>query len=310
MKYIKNDRDKIIYDISEVNRIAGESPDMLVSEVEREFADTVRQAADSIIDSGHRIVLLSGPSASGKTTTANMLCKYIAERRIDSLTVSMDNFFKGVDHIPILPNGKKNFDTIDAIDTETLDNCLNQLLRDGQADMPNFNFHIGKRDGYTPVRIKDNSLIIAEGIHALNPKISENIDESNIFRVYICPHGDFYIDDELVYSREQLRLTRRLIRDQAFRGASFGVTFDMWENVINSEKIYITPYMDNADIQINSVHAYEPLLYRDRFSRILSRDTECHTQLIPIIRALYPFAKIKPDLPDGSLIREFLGEDE
>ncbi len=286
---------------------------MSILSIEQNFDDKVTEATQCIINSGHRIILLTGPSSSGKTTTCEMIADKLCEMGKKTTIISLDNFYKPREQLPLWPDGSRNFETIDGLDVDYFKDRISELLANGYSDFPVFSFKLNKRIHSDRIVFDSNTFLIIEGIHALNPLLYDFIGSDETYKIYISVHSDFVnTHGEIILPARQLRLIRRLLRDVEFRGISIDETFSMWEKVCKGEDLYIRPYRFNADFHINSTHDYEPFLYytatRSAVSHI-SKDSEHFEYYRQLMIQTEPFFHIGKDLiPETSLIvREFLG---
>ncbi len=302
------------YRIDDINREIRTDPNSLIQASEAAFKNQVEQAA-RLISGGNRqykILLIAGPSASGKTTAADLLCRELTACGIGSLCISLDNFFLDSDKLPLLPDGTRDHESIDTICFPALYKCYDDLFRQGSTYLPVFDFSVGKRrDRQRKVTLHAGDVLVLEGIHALHPRMLTPQHRSRFFRIYVSASADF--EDEkgnTVLSSEDLRLIRRMIRDHRHRFATAERTFEMWENVCRAEKEYILPLMPQADCRIATVHAYEPALYLNRLNPILSElpeSSKYDQKRHELIRMLKQFAALPESmLPAQSLLQEFL----
>jgi uridine kinase len=251
-----------------------------------------------------RFVLITGPSASGKTTTAKLLKKRMTSRK--SVVISMDDFFIDRDVTPILPNGRRDFENVKSVNAELFKKTMDNLLLNSEAYLPIYDFKLGKRiDNAKKLAIDKDTVIIIEGIHSFSDlTISEDMKGKDL-KVYVCPLTDFTIDNKVVISSTKLRLLRRLNRDYNTRGISVDETLSRWQDVLDGEKVYIEPYKSKADLFLNSVHNYEPYLYSNELKSLI--DTNKNAQEIFKNFALKS-SVVKDLIPSDSLILEFLGK--
>ncbi len=246
----------------------------LVKMSEANYVKAITKAANKITRNiaRKRIVLVTGPSASGKTTTSNILLAKLKERGIRSVVISMDNFFIDREKTPKLEDGSYDYENITAIDVDHFKNCIDKLLIEGRAIFPIYDFASGIRnDNGMEIVMDSSSVLIVEGIHAFNPAIVSKTMQGKFFRLYVCVNSGF-VDEEHLVSAKQLRFTRRLVRDFLNRGASVEQTEEMWANVLRGENIFIKPYKKDADIVINTTHPYEIFLYEEELKEIAKKD--------------------------------------
>jgi len=284
---------------------------ILVSEALQE--QRIAQIAGEIADKKDsvRLVLIAGPSSSGKTTFSKRLAIQLLAHGIKPYTLEMDRYFVERDKTPRDENGEYNFETIDALDLELLNKNLNDLMEGKEVVLPEFDFISGKRKEGPKAKLDANHIIIAEGIHGLNPKLVSNIKSESIFRIYISALTQLNIDRHNRVSTTDTRLIRRIVRDVSNRGADADKTLSMWEKVRAGEKVYIFPFQENADVMFNSALAYEmavlkplaaPLLHRVKHT---SQNNATAKRLLALLNLI---DTIPSDMvPENSIIREFVG---
>ena len=302
-------------DLAEVNRRVREDPKEFVAECERGYAEQVSAAADMIIENMKKspVVLLAGPSGSGKTTTAFKLEQELEERGVTTHSVSLDNYFKTVDHrtVPRTPEGDVDLESPLCLDMDLLNEHFGMLARGEMIRIPRYVFSRQIRDPSrsTPLRLKENEIAIFEGIHALNDDLTAPHPEA--FKLYVTASGSYWINDEQILTRQQLRLMRRVVRDFNFRGANAAYTLEMWPTVIRGERLYIDPYKTSADDWINSTLAYEVAVMKQFAGKLFAEllgSTIVNEELQSILPALALFSELDPELtPESSLLREFIG---
>ena len=302
-------------DLAEVNRRVREDPKEFVAECERGYAEQVSAAADMIIENMKKspVVLLAGPSGSGKTTTAFKLEQELEERGVTTHSVSLDNYFKTVDHrtVPRTPEGDVDLESPLCLDMDLLNEHFGMLARGEMIRIPRYVFSRQIRDPSrsTPLRLKENEIAIFEGIHALNDDLTAPHPEA--FKLYVTASGGYWINDEQILTRQQLRLMRRVVRDFNFRGANAAYTLEMWPTVIRGERLDIDPYKTSADDWINSTLAYEVAVMKQFAGKLFAEllgSTIVNEELQSILPALALFSELDPELtPESSLLREFIG---
>jgi uridine kinase len=259
-----------------------------------------------------KILTVSGPSSSGKTTIALKLACDLREKGIEAKIMSMDNFYKNREDMPKKPDGQYDFETIGALDTELLIKCLNEAVKFNRTKLPKFNFKTGRREEYRDFELCENEMIIIEGIHALNPQITDNLPVENIKSIYTTIGEKVYMPPgDIIFSKRDIRILRRLIRDYKYRGASPQFTFMLWETVREAEGKYIFPYENNAHIKINSFYKYELNVIKEQALKLLPEiksDSKYYNKARELTEKLSHVIAIDDALvPAGSLIREFIG---
>ena len=259
----------------------------------------------------YKIVLLSGPSSSGKTTTSMKLSLYLKSLGLNPTHLSIDDYFHEREETPIGVDGKPDFESLAAVDTKLFDNQVSKLLKGAKVKVPTFNFIEGRKEYKRVVELKENDILIIEGLHALNEDILTNIPKKKKFKVYISPLTYLGIDNDNRISMTDIRLLRRMVRDNRTRGYNPSKTLNSWRSVRDGEEKYVFPYQDNADVIFNSSLAYElavlktfaePLLFT-----IKEDDPEYLTakRLIELLKFVLPIPS--ETVPQISILREFIG---
>lgn len=259
----------------------------------------------------YKVILISGPSSSGKTTTSMKLSLYLKSLGINPTHISIDDYFHERGETPLGANGKPDFESLTAVDTKLFDNQIAKLLKGDKVTVPTFNFIEGKKEYKRIVELKENDILIIEGLHALNENILTNIPKKKKFSIYISPLTYLNIDNDNRISMTDIRLLRRIIRDNRTRGYSPSSTLNSWADVRSGEEKYVFPYQDNADVMFNSSLAYElgalkvyaePLLFT-----VKEDDPEylTATRLIELLQYVLPIPS--ESIPQVSILREFIG---
>ena len=304
-----------IIDIKQINDAVKRDAAGLAMESECRFDGMIEHIAQNIAATRKtKIVLMSGPSASGKTTTAHKIKHRLEELDSKAIIISMDNFFIGKDKTPLLPNGKPDHETIEALDLQELGIFLSDLIERKTAMLPSFDFFTGRpKEAKTRIELGDDDIVILEGIHALSPRISEGLPAENLFRIFISVETSVYEDGEKLLSPRNIRFLRRLIRDYKFRGSSAANTFDMWPQVCRGEDLYILPIRQYADIAVNSFFPSEIGVISGTACELLketpSEPKEDCEKAVRLMSALAKFTEVSQEyIPGSSLLREFLGD--
>lgn len=271
------------------------------------------EIAKEIIDSGKRIVLISGPSSSGKTTFAHRLGVQLFIAGEKPLYLGMDDYFKNREDTPILADGTKDFEGIGAVDVEFLNKQLLQLLNGEEINLPKFDFVSGKRiEGNRKVKLDKRQTIILEGIHCLNDELTPAISGDEKFRIYISPLTGLNVNDANRISTTDCRQIRRLVRDFQYRGKTAENTISSWVNVRNGEEENIFPYNNKADAFFNSVHIYEMCVLKPFACELLEGIGENQPEYAEaqrLLKFLDLFESYDENryIPCNSILREFIG---
>jgi uridine kinase len=228
--------------------------------------------------------------------------------------ISLDDFYGEKEDAPRFPDGTPDLEAVEALDVPLLGKTLSRLLAGGRCELPVFDFTQGRRaEKINPIFVNDADVIVVEGLHALNPVITELLPISRVFRLYISVSSRIYnAHGEIVLNKRNIRFVRRLVRDYFFRSSSVENTFAIWPGVLAGEDAYLFPYKNLADQKINSVHLYEFGVLRDLAVSLLSRLPKAYpgyARARRLMQALGLFEKIeKAHVPSGSLLREFIGK--
>ena len=280
---------------------------------EKKYAQTADRIAS--LSPNVRLVLIAGPSSSGKTTTSKRLSIQLKVAGFAPKVLEMDNYFVNRDQTPLDENGEHDFESINAVDLDLFNDHLDALLRGKRVQLPKFDFGSGTRSyNGACMELGEKDILIVEGIHALNPKLTEAINPRNKLRIYASALTFINLDENNRISTTDNRLLRRLVRDAFFRGNSAQATLHRWASVRRGEDKNIFPFQENADIMFNSSLLYEinvlrkyaePMLYR-----VLPNDT-VYAEACRLLKFLSYFEFISPEdeqkIPPTSIIREFIG---
>ena len=270
--------------------------------------------ADMICQRNAQAVMLAGPSSSGKTTSANRLATQLKIHGKKPILISLDDYYIDREKIPVGPDGERDFEHIDTIDTALFRDQLMRLLDGEEVELPVFNFKTGKRqwDGHK-LRLDRDSVIIIEGLHGLNPVLlPDKLDRSRIFRMYVSPLLPMNLDDHNRIPTSLLRLLRRIVRDYESRGTSVERTIEMWDSVRRGEKRWIFPFQEEADVIFNSSTLYELAVLKKHIFPLLTKvppEDASYDGVQAIVKILNYIreADVDDEIPPTSLVREFIG---
>ncbi|MDO5109449.1 MAG: nucleoside kinase [Erysipelotrichaceae bacterium] len=300
--------------VSDLNRLVakGQADDLiLLSEALHE--KKIAQIAEQIHHSGRRIILIAGPSSSGKTSFAKRLCIQLRVIGLNPLYLGTDDYFINRDDMEVDENGNRDYESLSAVDTVLFARQMNELLAGKKVDLPEFDFIEGvKRFGHRITSVRKEQPILIEGIHALNPKLSEGIDDADKFRIYISPLTQLNIDIQHRIPTTDARLFRRLVRDHRTRGRSAATTIHDWQAVRRGEDKFIFPFNEQADAFFNSQCLYELAVLKKHARPLLEQitpDLPEYPEAQRYLQLLKFFVSLEDEsaIPCNSLIREFIG---
>lgn len=271
------------------------------------------EIADMIVKQKKRIVLIAGPSSSGKTTFAQRLCIQLRVHGLKPLYLGTDDYFVEREETPLDEYGEKDYENLEAVDIELFNDNMNALLAGEEVDLPIFNFLTGQKEfGKKKTRISPNRPIVIEGIHALNAALTPKIPEEEKFRIYISPLIQLNIDNHNRIVTTDHRMLRRMVRDYKYRGYSAQNTISNWPKVRAGEDKNIFPYANEADVVFNSVHLYEISVlkkYAKPLLEAITREEPEYADAHRLLNFLRFFRTVNDDtaIANNSILREFIG---
>jgi uridine kinase len=299
--------------LADVNHLISElKMENLVKAIETNYNNQLSHVAREVLDKKARYVLIAGPSSSGKTTSTKKLSLQLRSRGYDTLLISADNYFKDIaEHNK--PKEEIDFEAIDCLDLKLLGKQLKDLVAGKKVSLPEYNFALGVKEyNDPPVSITEDTIILIEGLHAINDKMTPDLDPSKKFKIFLSPLMPLNIDKHNYISINDLRLMRRIVRDNRTRATDVGQTISYWNIVRNGEEKNIYPFVNGVDRVLNTSLAYEvgvlkvfvlPLLYS------VTEESLAYTEARRIIESLDEFYPIPSDyVPDDSILREFIGK--
>ncbi len=300
---------------------AADLNDMIVSRRFREFIRvnealqerSIERIADQFIESGARLLLIAGPSSSGKTTFSHRLSIALRVHGLRPVKVSLDDYYRNRDDIPLEPDGTLDLERIETLDVDLLCGHLERMVRGETVEVPEFDFKSGRRAERThPFTVEQGQPIIIEGIHGLNDKLTATIPARMKFKVYISPLTMLNLDDHNRIRTTDARLLRRIVRDNLFRGTPPEDTLAMWASVRRGEERYIFPFQEKADAMFNSALTYElPIMKKYAYPQLLSitEDSPHYTMARRLVKFLnyIQTADVEDEIPVNSILREFIG---
>ncbi|MDR2738307.1 MAG: nucleoside kinase [Treponema sp.] len=276
------------------------------------IADSIYARRDSV-----KVVLIAGPSSSGKTTTAKRLSIELKVLGIDPIAISLDDYYVGTDKTPLDENGQPDFECLEALDVPLLNEQLLTLFDGGEVELSGFDFIAGrskKRGNSKRIRMGRRSMLIIEGIHGLNDALTSRIDPENKFKVYVSTLTQLNLDDHNRIPTSDNRLLRRIVRDHQFRGKDAVATIRMWPSVQHGERKHIFPFQEGADMTLNSALDYELAVLKviaEPQLRMVKPNMPEYAETVRLLAFLENFAAIPPQyVPSQSILREFIGDSE
>ena len=272
----------------------------------------IAKIADKIYSEGKKIVLIAGPSSSGKTTFSNRLSIQLKVLGLKPSIISLDDYYKNRNEIAVDENGQQDFENIDSLDVERFNNDLLNLINGDTVETALFDFVTGMRKSKGKlIKLEDKGILVIEGIHGINEELTHKIPKDEKFKIYISPLTQLNIDEHNRISTVDTRLLRRIVRDHYFRGFGARVTIDMWNKVLNGERKNIFPYQEEADVMFNSALIYELgilKIYAEPLLFSIDNTENGYTEAKRLLNFLNSFIAIPPEsVPMNSLLREFIG---
>ncbi len=277
------------------------------------FSLDIAKVVDEIVSNRDiKFILIAGPSSSGKTTTTKRIASYLEALGYDAIKISLDDYFVNRDVNPKDEDGNNDYECLEAIDVKLFNEDLNKLLNGEEITLPIYNFLTGKREySENKIKLKENSIFLIEGLHALNDELTKDVDKRSKYRIYLSPFIPLNIDEHNYVSTLDLRLLRRIVRDNRTRGYDVLNTIDNWQRVRRGEEKYIFPYIHQANVIINTALAYEvgvlkvyvePLLLSVGVDSIYYEEAR---RLIDFLKIFFPIPG--EYVTDDSILREFIG---
>ena len=306
---------KYINHLEQINDAAISNPARMINDVEGSYREHLRNIARNITErkTPVRLVMLSGPSSSGKTTTAHLLRDYLGTFGVRAEIISLDDFYLGAERAPMLPDGTRDYETVAALDGDRIRQCLSDVVTTGRFTVPRYSFALKRPDGPDrEYQLAPEDLAIVEGIHGLNPVFTQDLPEESCVKLYVSIKQQIKDVNGEVISPWDLGLVRRIVRDIQFRDAPAELTLSMWPKVVEGENRYIRPYRISADYTVNSIHIYEPCVLRTvaiPLLRAIAADSLYYKKARDLESRLMRFEPVDQALvPETSMLREFLGK--
>ncbi len=304
-----------IVDAADLNKVVSEAKvGELINLAEAYYDSQLAKIAEDIYSSKRniKIVLLAGPSSSGKTTTSKKLDIYLRSKGFMTHPISLDDYFTDIDKRELDENGNPDFESIKAIDIDLFNKNLTDLLNGKKVSMPTYNFVLGKREYKNNyLTLKDNDIIIIEGLHALNDELTKSISSDNKYKIYISPLTQLNIDNHSHIHTSDIRKLRRIVRDSKTRGYCAKETLKMWPTIKAGERNNIFKFQDDVDMVVNSALIYEVGVLKTYVEPLLfnvNEDDPEYPEALRLINFLRNFLPIpSDDVPQDSVLREFIG---
>jgi uridine kinase len=298
-------------DIKELNDKILEDPLGAVMHSEDAYHSRIAVIADYCVNHPSvRIILLAGPSGSGKTTSANLIKDAIKDRGKDAIVVSLDDFYRDSTD-PDYPRdeaGERDFECPEALHIEDIRDTLASIAAGNEFKLPKYDFKTGGRAYEKRHSAMPGGCVIVEGLHALNPMISEGLPHGSVLKIFVSVSTNINIMGDRILSGRKIRFIRRMVRDNLYRAADAGRTLSMWENVLAAEDVYLYPYKQTADIAFDTFHLFELAVMRRYAVDLISEDLALVSPYAYTVKqALLQIAGMDERLiPAESLIREFI----
>ncbi len=299
--------------ITDINQIVSDCKiEDFIKMVETHFNNEIHDLVDDIVKKKARYVLFAGPSSTGKTTTTKKVALQLRSRGYDVYVMSTDDYFKEREDSPKDENGKYDFECLECLDLKLLNKQLKDLIAGKKVNVPTFNFKTGKKEYNEEVKLAEGTIILIEGLHSINDAMTPELDSKLKYKVYLSPFIPIKLDRHNYISTTDLRLMRRIVRDNRSRSFDVGKTITYWDTVRCGEEKYIFPFINSIDMIINTSLIYEigvlkvyvePLLYS------VKRNSPSYSEARRLISFLKNFFPIPSDyIPNDSILREFIGK--
>lgn len=298
-------------EIAEINREVARDTEGLIRRTEAGFREKRADLARHITEKKTRVVLLAGPSSSGKTTTANLLADTLRAGGHSATVISLDDFYysKGDPHYPKNERGEPDFEAPESLRIDLIRKTIAAIESSERVYLPRFDFRAGKSyDRATELVVPDGGCVIIEGLHALNPCMTEGVNTDSVTRVFVSVSTNITDGGVRLLSGKKVRFIRRLTRDFLYRASSAARTYELWSGVLAGEKKYLYPYRDTADFYFDTFHPFEIGVMRPFAEQVLDDAPEFREEYVEVVRrAVGRFETIPLSLlPEDSLIREFV----
>lgn len=298
-----------------LNTQARSFPRVMIARAEDVYTEKLHTVADAILSGDQTpgmgdLVLLAGPSSSGKTTTANLLCDLLAARGHAARVVSLDDFYRDPDDpdYPRLPDGRHDFECVDSLRIDKIHEMVEAILVGRDISIPRFDFRLGRPiEDAQRLCAAEGGIVILEGLHALNPRLIAGLPSDGVHKLFVSVSTNIMEGEERILSGRKIRFVRRLVRDAIFRATDAKKTLSLWQNVLHGEDLYLYPYKETADFKFDTFHSFELGALGPRALALLRESEICDPYVDVVMRALEKVEPIPLEyIPAESLIREFL----
>lgn len=311
METEKNSRPFDTVELSQWGRMIEQTPEAAVQQAENVYRDALHVVAQTCMQREASVILLCGPSAGGKTTTAQRIQAQLQRLGAQAVRVSLDDFYRPHDQMPRWEDGMTNYESVECLDIPCYEACIRSLLQTGTAQLPVYRFQDDAFRQTRELRCPADSILIVEGLHALNPAVATVFNDRRLLRVYLSTHTNFCKQGKVCLPAKSLRLCRRMLRDIRHRHTEADETLSLWKYVRLGEERYIHPFRHTADCHINTAHAYEPFLYAQALTESLqhgSISTENRAMADQLLESCAGLPQLQNEwIPKTSLIQEFIG---
>ena len=298
--------------VEKINESIKKDAKKFVDSCEESYRKQLEEVSNDILSRKKqvRVVLLGGPSCAGKTTSSRILDELMTAKGKNVVPIEMDNFLISLEERPRLPNGSRDFDSINIVNLDLMEKCLTELFEKGKAMFPTYDFVEGKSIPDSELIEGDkDTIFVFEGIHVLNPKLIKKLGTKNIYKIFINNANGYVCGDTKIESR-QFRMVRRMVRDVQFRAVSMANTMKHWKDVTDAEDLYIWPYSEDVDFTINTSHAYEVNLYKPDVIDAIKKD-EIDVDNLPWFKVFEKVESLDKNLlPETTLMKEFVSFDD
>jgi uridine kinase len=275
-----------------------------VKKCEAKYTTQIDEIARHIAENKNlKFVMIAGPSSAGKTTTSKLLSLALNRLGYNAHVLSLDDFFVEREETPLWEDGSFNYESVNAIDWKLFDECMNNLLKKEETQLPTYNFINGKKEFISKLTMLEHDLIIIEGLHALNKIIDNFIPKKFSVKIYISVFTNVLDNGKILVKSTNVRLLRRMVRDMHSRGTMPEQTVKNWASVNRGEKLYITPFKKSADFYINSFHPYELSVYKSMLNEY-SKQKNVDLPTVDILLSKFDNLS-KKVVPQFSLLKEF-----